>query len=199
MTKLLILDQIPIQLDQTSFGGLPVKTKGSDINWPVCSSCHCEMQYLGKIKTDIGLELIFMCGQDSGICETWSTTNGANKVIIIENTKDLEKFEPHSTNNTLRKIEYGTKIIEDQFLEYFESCQQWSGRAEDILGQISGTIDWIQNEEIPDCDCCNQPMRFIAQLEEGYDLQTGMNFGCAGYAYLFDCPKGKTAKFLWQC
>ncbi|MCT9978653.1 hypothetical protein ACNPQK_09925 [Acinetobacter guillouiae] len=33
MTQLLILDQISQHLDQTSFGGLPVKTFGLQVEW----------------------------------------------------------------------------------------------------------------------------------------------------------------------
>ena len=36
-------------------------------------------------------------------------------------------------------------------------------------------------------------MRFVAQLEEGPDHRTAMNFG-GGVGYLFDCKEGKTAK-----
>lgn len=42
-------------------------------------------------------------------------------------------------------------------------------------------------------------MRFVAQLEEGLNPKTALNFGGGGTAYLFDSKDGKTAKFLWQC
>ena len=199
MTKLLILDQVPTQLDQTSFGGLPVKTIGTHIDWPICDNCQGAMQYLGKVKTDLGLELIFMCSQDTGMCDDWDADGGGNTVLVIDNTNALEHFQPTESENTLRETEYSAKIIEDQYLDYAESRQQWSGKKQEILGQLSGQAEWIQNDETPECDCCQQPMRFIAQLEEGPDHRTSMNFGGAGSAYLFDCPQGKTAKFLWQC
>lgn len=199
MTKLLILDQIPTQLDQTSFGGLPVKAVNTTIDWPVCRNCHGAMQYLGKIKTDLGLELIFMCSQEPGMCDDWDANGGGNKVLVIENTDSLEYVQPTQSENTLRETEYGAKIIEDQHSEYFESHQQWSGEKREILEQLSGQPEWIQNDETPSCDCCQKQMRFVAQLEEGPDYRTAMNFGGAGSAYLFDCPQGKTAKFLWQC
>jgi len=59
-------------LSDSSFGGLPVTEVGSMIEWPKCKTCGSEMQYLGKVKTDIRLELIYMCNNNPGICNEWS-------------------------------------------------------------------------------------------------------------------------------
>ena len=72
--------------------------------------------------------------------------------------------------------------------------ENWKGNKRDVLGQLYGEPSWIQGDETPECDCCNKPMRFVAQLEEGPDHRTAMNFGGGGVAYLFDCKQGKTAK-----
>ena len=43
-------------------------------------------------------------------------------------------------------------------------------------------------------------MRFLAQLEEGPDWRTEMNFGGGGCGYVFDCTcRSGSAKLLWQC
>lgn len=199
MTQLLILDQVSQHLDETSFGGLPVKTIGLQVEWPCCTNCDGAMQYLGKVKTDLGLELIFMCSQDPGMCDDWDADGGGNKVIVITEIHALEKFQPLEPENTLRETEYGAKIFQDSQEEYSQSRELWQGPKREILGQLSGSAEWLQNDETPECDCCQKPMRFVAQLETGPDHRTEMNFGGGGSAYLFDCPQGKTAKFLWQC
>ena len=43
-------------------------------------------------------------------------------------------------------------------------------------------------------------MQMVAQLEEGPENRTGMNFGGRGSAYVFRCGCAHgSAKMLWQC
>ncbi len=184
--------------NEISFGGLPVKEVNSTLEWPRCKTCQSEMQYQGKVKTEIGLELIFMCQNDPGMCEEWHADEGGNKVLVLA-AEELEIFNPTHPEIALRKTAYSGKVIEMDVENYEEALDKWEGNARDILGSLYGEPDWIQGEETPSCDCCNEKMRFVAQLEEGTDHNTAMNFGGGGIAYLFDCSKGKTAKFLWQC
>jgi hypothetical protein len=185
-------------LDDTSFGGRPVQAVGKNIEWPKCANCEAEMQYLGKIKTDIGLEMIFMCNNDPGMCDEWDADGGGNKVIIIDE-KNLGFFQPVEPELSLRGITYGVKFVETDDIDYDTARENWTGDKRAILGQLYGEPSWIQGDETPQCDCCNKMMRFVSQLEEGPDHSTAMNFGGGGVAYLFDCKEGKTAKFLWQC
>ncbi|MEK8032912.1 hypothetical protein AACH06_18990 [Ideonella sp. DXS29W] len=69
-----------------------------------------------------------------------------------------------------------------------------------MLGQWRGEPAWLQAEEVPDGDECQQPMALAAQLEQGRDSTTEMNFGGGGSAYVFrcTCASGR-AKMLWQC
>ena len=68
-----------------------------------------------------------------------------------------------------------------------------------MLGQLAGAPSWLQGDETPVCAACQNRMRFVAQLEEGPDHNTAMNFG-GGCAYVFDCSCGAaTGKMLWQC
>lgn len=182
-------------LTETSFGGLPVKDK-ADFAWPKCESCESDMQYQGKIKTDIGLELIFLCNNDKD-CDQWDAEAGANKVIIVSG-EELEFFKPNDVRLSLREIEYGSTLVEVDAESYETARGNWAGNRREVLGQLYGTPGWLQADDTPKCNCCNKPMRFVAQLEEGPDHKTAMNFG-GGVAYLFDCIEGKTAKFLWQC
>lgn len=198
MIQLLISDSSKTNiLDDTSFGGLPVHANGETTEWPKCRTCNAEMQYQGKIKTDIGLELIFMCNNDPGMCDEWDAEGGGNKVIVV-NPENLDFFKPIDNGLSLRETEYGVKLIETDEEDYDTARENWTGNRREVLGQLYGKPGWIQGDETPECECCNKNMRFVAQLEEGPDHKTAMNFGGGGVAYLFDCKEGKTAKFLWQ-
>jgi len=199
MIKLLINDSSKNNIvDETSFGGLPVKGIGETIEWPKCKTCDAALQYLGKVKTDIGLELIFMCGNDPGMCDEWDADAGGNKVIVVD-SENLEFFKPIDAGLSLRETEYGAKVIESPEADYDTARENWSEKGREVLGQLYGKPSWIQGDETPECNCCNKAMRFVAQLEEGPDYKTAMNFGGGGVAYLFDCKEGGTGKFLWQC
>lgn len=199
MIELLIYNPTTALMTDTSFGGLPVKPTNTEFDWPICSQCHGHMCYLGKIKTELGLELIFMCENDPGMCGDEDPDGGANQVIIISELDDLKQFTPKNPENTLRKTEYNAILKEDNADSYESARANWQGRGREILGQLFGQPDWIQGDDTPKCDCCQKPMRFVAQIEEGPEYLASMNFGGGGVAFLFDCPKGKTAKFLWQC
>lgn len=199
MIKLLINNTAKALLTETSFGGLAVRMAQEPYEWPTCAECHEHMRYMGKIKTDLGLELIFICENDPGMCGDEDPDGGANQVIVISELSSLEEFSMDNTENTLRGIEYSSTVVEVEADSYDIARSNWQGKGREILGQLNGQPEWIQGDETPTCDCCQKNMRFIAQLEEGPDYSTAMNFGGGGVGFLFDCPQGKTAKFLWQC
>ncbi len=184
--RLLVKTDASEDMHQTSFGGLPVKERNSSFEWPKCA-CGAELQYQGKIKTDIGYEMIFMQN-----CDDW----GGDKVIVVT-SDDLEYVHPTNSQMALRETHYSTKIVVSDDSDYDTARENYPARRRDVLGQIAGNPSWIQDDEIPNCDCCNKEMRFVAQLEEGPDHETAMNFG-GGCGYLFDCEVGKTAKFVVQ-
>lgn len=188
MIQLLIKEEGRDLLNDTSFGGLPVREAGSEPEWPKCL-CGKELQYQGKIRTDIGYEMIFMYDCD----ECWG--DGTVQVASAEN---VEFYHPKDASVALRKTEYGAKNVAVAQTDYNDAREEWQGRRRDVLGQLYGKPAWIQGDETPKCTCCNAKMRFVAQLEEGPDHTTAMNFG-GGCGYLFDCPEGRTAKFIFQC
>lgn len=199
MIQLLIYDDSKSSApEQTGFGGFPVKEINKTLEWPRCKTCHSELQFLGKIETDLGIEMIFMCNNDPGMCDEWDADGGGNKVIIV-GKENLEFFKPTDVETSVRDTEYGVKIIETVDADYDTARENWEGKQREVLGQLCGKPSWIQGDETPECDCCKKTMRFVVQLEEGPDYRTAMNFGGGGVAYLFDCREGKTAKFLWQC
>ena len=89
------------------------------------------MQYQGKIKTDIGLEMIFMCNNDPGMCDEWDSENLGNKVIIISG-ENLEILQPLDKTLSLREAEYGIKIVEVVSDDYDSARESWSGNKREV-------------------------------------------------------------------
>lgn len=199
MITLLIHDpQQPQSLDQSSFAGLPVQSIDESLKWPVCQTCAGQMQYQGKLKTELGLALLFICPNDPGMCDEWDANSGGNKVVIVTGNH-LEPLHPIDKEVALRDAaEYSVSPVKTAYTDYEVARSSWSGGQRQVLGQLYGAPSWLQHDETPSCDRCQQPMRFVAQLEEGPAYQTQMNFGGGGVGYLFDCATDRTAKFLWQ-
>lgn len=166
------------------------------------------MQFLGQIQaatennSSTELLLLFMCQNEPGLCDEWDADGGGNKVVPVA-TNDLMLLQPPPSGETTRATRYGAKVIEQQAADYETARNTWAstngiGRRE-VLGQLAGTPAWIQNDEVPICDSCSKPMHFVAQLEEGPDSKTAMNFGGGGCAYVFQCIcSSRNAKMLWQ-
>ncbi len=58
------------------------------------------------------------------------------------------------------------------------------------LLKIGGQPNWIQNAEHPTCECCNSPMKFIAEINTDENLTNGnavLAFGDSGKLYVFAC------------
>ncbi len=206
MIKLLVRTDAPDATSpDTRFGGLPALPRGQAFTWPNCACCDGPMQYLGRIAIDDQsgrAVLLFMCQNDPGVCEEWDADDGGNAAFVVAGG-DLDVVPPPDTGETHQPGSHGAKLVEIDAADYNGACEAWAsdtGRsALDVLGQMDGTPAWIQGDETPSCNCCNQPMQFLAQLEEGPDDGPAMNFG-SGSAYVFVCSNGKpTAKFLWQC
>lgn len=208
MLQLLIQDPNPDAgaTAKTTFGGMPSAQKG-ELAWPTCKTCHGPMQFLGQIRTNgvLGnhLLLLFMCQNEPGMCDEWAADGGGNAVIVVP-TDDLKLAQPPSGGVTLRPVRYGTTMVGVEAEDYGEALDKWRqenpGRPREVLGQLGGEPGWIQSDETPGCDICRTPMSFVAQLEEGPDHRTAMNFGGGGCAYVFQCScSGTTAKMLWQC
>jgi len=198
----LLIKSDEFDLRETSFGGLPVKSGDQNFDWPVCKSCQLPMQYLGRIATDIGLEQIFMCQNNPGCCNEWDSESGANTVLITDSSC-LNCASAPTNGEVVRNCEHGAKIVEIDAEDYDEARLKWKEESglgmRQVLGQVYGEPQWLQNDETPTCAGCGNKMRFVAQLEQGPNWETEMNFGGGGCAYLFDCRCNGSAKFLWQC
>ncbi|WP_092412941.1 hypothetical protein [Collimonas sp. OK307] len=166
------------------------------------------MQFLGQLrlkKQDDGepLLLLFMCQNDPGLCDEWDANAGGNKVVSVD-CQSLSLVEPPNGGDTIRPILHGAILVDVESENYDTARVDWAVAADvnpqEVLGQLAGQPSWIQGEEVPVCDSCNNPMSFVAQLEQGPDWETAMNFGGGGCAYVYRCSCGKhQAKMLWQC
>lgn len=205
MVHLLIADPAPSPLKPDHrFGGLPVVPKGMDFAWPFCKTCSGAMQYLGRLRIpgEEKLVLLFMCQNDPGLCDEWDADEGGNCAIVVQ-AIGLSVVQPPHEGVTVLQTEYGAQEVESAKDEYDAAREAWSKetghKIRDIVGQILGQPTWVQADETPTCNACGKPMRFLAQLEQGPEWQTEMNFG-GGCAYVFDCAcNPHSAKFLWQC
>jgi hypothetical protein len=205
MTTLLIHspDNDESPSDKTMFGGKP-SASSNPFEWPKCQSCQGNMQFLGQIQVSPEqLLLLFMCQNKPGTCDEWDPNLGGNKVVSV-GIKNLQLVSPPDGGETLRPTRYGAALVQSGEQDYDEARTQWasaSGKpARKVLGQIGGEPSWLQNEETPTCSSCSNPMQFFAQLEQGPDWQTEMNFGGGGCTYIFRCTCAQdSAKLLWQC
>lgn len=202
MIKLLIHSTKPTELNATSFGGRPVKNSGEDFQWPSCKHCKLPMQFLGKIAKAGKLHQLFMCQNEPGMCEDWDANEGGN-AVLVSTPRNLELVDVPSQGICLRDTEYSAEIVEEDAASYNELINPWAEKngvsPRQVLGKIGGEPEWLQGDETPTCDECKQPMKLLAQLEQGPDYKTEMNFGGGGVAYSFTCECDQSAKFLWQC
>lgn len=210
MTNLLIHapDEVDLQ-SGTFFGGRPLVPAAEAFSWPTCRSCKGYMQYLGRVgipSEDAPASrhaLLFMCQNDPGCCNEWESDGGGNSVVIVAGVLAQAAVVP-PVGVTLRNTAYGASVWGCQFENYETARKAWvesRGKSpREVLGQLRGSPVWIQVDQTPPCDACGDPMRLLAQLEQGPDRRTGMNFGGGGCAYVFDCScSNSVGKLLWQC
>jgi hypothetical protein len=178
----------------TRTGGLPLVH--DDFAWPDCATCEGPMQFLAQLRLD-GRDVlhVFMCQNDPGLCDEWDPTAGGNRAFVLP-ANGVAATPPPNGETQLGAVS-GVEIVYTEDRDYNEARENW-GRQRDVLGQFGGVPSWIQADETPDCAECGDPMKFVAQLEEGHDHRTAANFG-GGCAYAFRCEACRTATFLWQC
>lgn len=187
------------------FGGKP-NAPGGILHWPTCASCQGNMQFLGQLSADTqdcgeSLLLLFMCQNNPGLCDEWDADAGGNVVIMVAR-ESLELVEPPTQGETVRSVCHVASIVNVESENYDDAREIWAGStgasARNVLGQVGGQPAWLQGEEVPLCDECGASMSFVAQLEEGPDHKTAMNFG-GGCAYVYRCHcDTRRAKMLWQ-
>ncbi|MGW8777728.1 hypothetical protein ACWGNM_06605 [Streptomyces sp. NPDC055796] len=207
----------------TRIGGLPLAPAGTE--WPTCTACSGPLGFIAQLVLDggRGVLAVFMCANAPGTCAEWSATAGGNRAYLFppdglvpvplpalpaaeadgsdEDDGDDDSDEDDEDVRQLGAVRAVERVTVDE-PEYRLAAKAWSERsgrpANEALGRLGGTPDWLQYDETPDCTGCGAPMEFIAQLEEGPDPLTAPNFG-SGRAYAHVCAPCGRAAFLWQC
>ncbi|MCC3769655.1 DUF1963 domain-containing protein [Streptomyces sp. UNOC14_S4] len=212
-----MIDAGPVAEDApvTRTGGVPLAPPGTD--WPRCATCEGPMQFLAQILladqgaatgADTGLLALFMCQNDPGMCDEWEPDGGGNRALLLpaDGLRPLplpelgeDDGEEALLLGAVRAVTY-ERTAEPDYADASEAWSERTGRRayDHVLGQIGGTPSWLQHDETPTCAACSRPMSLAAQLEEGPDHLTAMNFG-SGSAYVFACVPCAQAVFLWQC
>ncbi|MGH1517639.1 hypothetical protein [Chryseobacterium sp. JK1] len=172
-------------MGRTSFGGLPVKDRNTPFEWPKCD-CGTELQYQFKIRTSLGLEMVFMpnCGH-----------NNSNKVVIID-ADNLEFAYPEEKEVALRE-NYAASITNVKTKGSKLAKGYYPTYRHNVLGQISTDSLNVPGDNYPKCDGCDNKMHLAARFDGSSNRETSMTFG-EGSSYLFDCLECKTAKFITQ-
>jgi hypothetical protein len=169
-------------------GGLPLLPVGAE--WPMCAECGTPQQFLAHLPLHDGPTLaVFMCADNPGMCDAWSASGGANAVLVAAG--DLVPLAAPAGETRLGEVS-AVRVV-DFDGEYWDALAN-----REVLGQIGGEPEWIQDEETPNCPSCEKEMDFVVQLEEGHDHRTAMNFG-SGSAYVFACRPCERGAFLFQC
>ena len=129
--------------------------------------------------------------------DEWDAASGGNQAIVIDTGVPLSPLQAKGDGVTTLGGEWSGHV-EHIDMSCSEALKTRDG--ERILGFLGGRPDWIQNDETPVCSACGRPMTLAAQLEEGPDYRTAMNFGGGGCGYVFACGcPADSAAFLWQC
>ncbi|MET9774232.1 DUF1963 domain-containing protein [Streptomyces sp. NPDC006367] len=194
----------------TRTGGVPLVPAGFD--WPRCAACSGPMQFLAQLpagvpaaagdEADEYVLSVFMCQNDPGLCDEWDPAEGGNRALLFPRAGLVPAPVP-AEGETLLPETCGIDRTTLDAVPYSEAREDWAqahGRPlRDVLGQLGGVPSWLQHDETPECPSCARPMAFTAQLEEGRDHRTAMNFGGGGCGYAFACAPCGEGAFLWQC
>lgn len=188
-------------------GGRPSVPAG--FAWPHCAKCKGAMRFLGQLPRrnartgETRLLLLFQCENRPGMCDSWDPDMAANAVLDV-GIEGLGLAEVPAKGETLLECLYGGRVAVAEGHDYDGVRGGWAQAQglgpREVVGQLGGIPSWVQADHTPNCAHCRQPMSFVAQLEQGPDAATEMNFGGGGCAYVFacDCAQG-SAKFMWQC
>ena len=203
-TLMIYAGTAPADAPATRTGGLPLVPAG--FGWPTCRECEGPMQFLAQIRLDdldprdAGLLSIFMCQNDPGLCDEWDPTAGGNAAYVFP-AEGLAPAAVPTDGETLLAEVSAVRLVVVEAPDYDAARDHWAtvpDRRREVLGQVGGEPGWLQQDETPDCPGCGTAMSFVAQLEEGHDHRTDINFGGGGCGYGFRCTDCATAAFLWQ-
>ncbi|MFF4207966.1 DUF1963 domain-containing protein [Streptomyces sp. NPDC001796] len=198
----------------TRTGGIPLVPAAFD--WPCCTTCAGPMMFIAQLPVDAPtaqgpasaadtpphILSVFMCQNDPGLCAEWDPFAGGNRALVLPSSGLTAAVVP-TEGETLSPETCGIDRTAMDGASYDAARRRWAeahGRSEqEVLGQLGGVPSWLQADETPACRSCGHSMGFVAQLEEGHDHRTALNFGGGGRGYAFACTACEEGCFLWQC
>jgi hypothetical protein len=180
-------------------GGTPEPV--GPLRWPACASCAAPMRFLFQLPhVPRRLELaphaalyVFQCENPDTVCFRWDPHEGANAVVAVEaGPPRLEGARPEGPAYPewtlgLAPAQEDTAALSVDVNEATDAQLAALDRAlEDAPeSKVGGVPGWLNGDATP--ECCEAPMRFVAQLAA---MPFGLNLGDNGRAYLFRCARG---------
>jgi len=225
---LAVLDQWYDDKAPVVFGCGLVLPAGVSFDWPRCSHCGGNLQYLGHVPHPFAVTKridMFMCANDPGMCGEWEPETGANRALVVDTSTKGKRVKPPKEGLTYVTGMWSGHAVaveatsypdawfwarqhlpapkQAPYQRYARVASAMAAGREDfyrpMLGQLGGVPYWIQDDETPVCPACRRYMALAAQLEEGPSGAQSVNFG-GGNAYVFACGcPADQARLLWQC
>ncbi|MGN9796170.1 hypothetical protein ACTMTU_34455 [Streptomyces sp. OZ13] len=211
LTTLMIYDgTAPADSDVPRTGGVPLAPAG--FTWPMCGSfCGGPLQFFAHLPVEDGVLSVFVCQNDSGACESWDATSGANRVYLFPR----EELQPVAVPETGVTLLPATSAIRTHVVTldpdendelapdaYDLARSGWKrepeerfGKQREVLGSLGGSPSYLEDDRLPACPSCTGTTEFAAHLEEGISAKTAMNLG-GQLGYVFVCRACREGAFL---
>jgi hypothetical protein len=172
----------------TRVGGRPLAPAG--FAWPLCGECGAAMQFLAQVRlrdADPSLSdrllLLFACQAPPFLCSSGAPGSSANFAVCV-GLDDLAPCEP--PDEALHALRPVDGLIRRHFDGAYDDARAAVQPPDFVWGHVGDPADSVSGF-VPSCPTCQSPMRFVVQLEQGWDADTAMNFnGVTAFAYV--CP-----------
>lgn len=202
----------------SKFSGTALVPAGED--WPRCPNCERPMQlFIQLAAADLpaeaprfgdGVLQLFYCASSEPLCEVdceafapFSKSVLARVVdpanAVEPSSRPDEPFPPRRIVGWERIDDYPSwsEVSEDVELsdaEYEELGATYPGSGD----KLGGWPAWQQDEEYPECTECDQPMRYLLQIDSDDNLP--YQFGDIGTGHLAQCSDHPhILSFHWAC
>lgn len=186
MARLLLQTTPPdAELATTRIGGHPLVP--GDFTWPRCAQCGNAMQFLAQVRLRDAIEtapdhlvLIFMCHAPREYCECGAPGSGANFATCVRTEGAVLGEPPPGAEQAIGACS-GLRIHSTN--GSYEETRTTIGPDDFVYGHVGGSVDSV-SKFVPECKGCHAPMTFVAQLEQGPDIDTAFDFnGTTACAY----------------
>jgi len=112
---------------------------------------------------------------------------------LLPDYKDLEKID-EVLYSTINELSQKANLNE---VEYWENLVEAACGTLDSYSFIGGYPQWINKPNIPECEVCAIPMKFVCQIDSHEEID--LIWGDKGCMYLFSCEKhNKNQKAIIQ-